>query len=91
MANTKSAEKRNRQSLGRRDRNRSYRTRMRSAVKRLRQAISGGENEQVKELLPKTLGLIDETAQKKVIHRNAAARTKSRLTRAAANLNESSG
>lgn len=82
MANTKSAEKRLRQSQRRRQRNRHFRSRMRSAVKRLRSAVQSGDAEQAKELLPGTLRVIDETAQKGVIHRNAAARRKSRLSKA---------
>ena len=82
MANHKSAEKRMRQALKQRDHNRSLRSRMRSAVKKLRAAIEEGNSEQAKGLLADTLGTVDATAQKGVIHRNAAARTKSRLTRA---------
>ena len=86
MANNKSAEKRNRQALRRRMRNRFYRTRMRTAIKRVRLAVEEGNGELAKELLPTTLGLVDSTARKGVIHRNAAARTKSRLTKAVASL-----
>ena len=86
MANIKSAEKRIRQSEIRRARNRTYRSRMRSAVKDLRIAIDSGDGEKARELLPATLGLVDSTSRKSVLHRNAAARTKSRLTRAVAKL-----
>ena len=82
MANTKSAEKRLRQNERRRQRNRHFRSRMRTAVKRLRSAVQNGDAEQAKELLPGTLRVIDETAQKGVIHRNSAARHKSRLSKA---------
>lgn len=82
MANTKSAEKRLRQNERRRQRNRHFRSRMRTAVKRVRSAVESGDAEQAKELLPETLRVIDETAQKGVIHRNAAARHKSRLSKA---------
>jgi len=82
MANTKSAEKRHRQNIKRRDRNRAMRSRMRTAVKRLRTAVAEGNGDLAKELLVPTLSLVDSTAQKGVIHRNAAARTKSRLTKA---------
>lgn len=82
MANTKSAEKRLRQNERLRQRNRHFRSRMRTAVKRLRTAVQSGDAEQAKELLPGTLRVIDETAQKGVIHRNAAARNKSRLSKA---------
>lgn len=82
MANIKSAEKRILQNERQRQRNRTFRTRMRTAVKRLRTALESGDADQAKELLPGTLKVIDETAQKGVIHRNTAARQKSRLTRA---------
>ena len=82
MANTKSAEKRARQSAQRQRRNRAHVARMRTAVKRLRGAVAAGDEKQASELLGKTLSIVDATAQKKVIHRNAAARSKSRLTRA---------
>lgn len=86
MANTKSAEKRLRQSERRRQSNRHFRSRMRTAIKRLRSTVQNGDAEQAKELLPGTLRVIDETAQKGVIHRNAAARHKSRLSKAVGQL-----
>lgn len=82
MANTKSAEKQARQSLKHRARNRAHTSRMRSAVKRLRTAVAGGDKAKAMELLRQTLGVVDATAQKGVVHKNAAARTKSRLTKA---------
>ena len=86
MANTKSAEKRNRQNLKARDRNRAQRSRLRTAIKGLRSAVANGDAAQASELLPKTLGLIDKTAQKKVIHPNTASRYKSRLAQQVAAL-----
>jgi small subunit ribosomal protein S20 len=82
MANTKSAEKRIRQNEERRQRNRGKRSRMRTAVKKLRAAVAAGDAATAQELLPGTLQVIDKTAQKGVIHDNAAARYKSRLTKA---------
>ena len=82
MANTRSAEKRIRQSAKRRERNRSHRTAMRTAIKKLREAVAEGDGAKAREMLPATLGMVDATAQKGVIHDNAAARTKSRLARA---------
>ena len=82
MANTKSAEKRMRQARVRGEANRAYRSKMRTAVKRLRQAIARGDGKEARDLLAETLSVIDATASKDVIHRNTAARTKSRLTRA---------
>lgn len=77
MPNHKSAEKRVRQNEKRRQINRSNRTRLRSAIKRLRAELEGGNPA---ELLPQTISTIDKAVQKGVLHRNAAARYKSRLT-----------
>jgi small subunit ribosomal protein S20 len=78
MPNHKSAEKRVRQNEKRRQINRSNRTRLRTAIKQLRSELEGGNPS---ELLPKTISTIDKAVQKGVLHRNAAARHKSRLTR----------
>jgi small subunit ribosomal protein S20 len=86
MANNRSADKRNRQSLERRDRNRAARSRMRTAIKKLRAAVTAADAKAAGELLPPTLRLIDATAQKQVIHANTAARYKSRLSKAVAAL-----
>lgn len=82
MANIKSAKKRILTNEKAREHNRKFRSRMRTAIKRLRTAIEGGAADEAKELLPGTLKVIDETAQKGVIHDNTAARYKSRLTKA---------
>ena len=82
MANSKSAEKRIRKSEIQRDRNRAIRSHMRSAVKQLRQTVESGDAQAARELLSKTTSIIDSTARKGVIHRNAAARTNSRLAKA---------
>lgn len=82
MANSKQAEKRNRQNVAQRAHNRSYRSRMRTSIKRLRSAVEGNDVATATELLPATLKIIDSTAQKNIIHRNTAARYKSRLTKA---------
>ncbi|MCY3932514.1 MAG: 30S ribosomal protein S20 [Acidobacteria bacterium] len=80
MANSKQAEKRIRQSLIRRDRNRAALSRLRTSIKQLRTAADSDVTK-ARELLPSTLSLIDATARRGVIHANAAARRKSRLTR----------
>jgi small subunit ribosomal protein S20 len=77
MPNHKSAEKRVRQNEKRRQNNRSNRTRLRSSIKKLRAEVDGGNPV---ELLPETISIIDKAVQKGVLHRNAAARYKSRLT-----------
>jgi small subunit ribosomal protein S20 len=82
MANTKSTEKRIRQTEVRRERNRGLRSAMRTTVKRLRQAVAEGDAKTASDLLPGALSLVDSTARKGGVHPNAAARTKARLTRA---------
>ena len=86
MANTKSAEKRNRQNLKQRERNRAHRSRLRTAIKSLRSAVASGDAAKANELLPATLGVIDKIAQKKVIHANTASRYKSRLAKRVAEI-----
>ena len=80
MPNHKSAEKRMRQNEKRRMVNRGNRGKLRTGIKKLRGALSGGDTGAVQELLPQTVSLIDKAVQKGVLHRNAAARFKSRLT-----------
>jgi len=86
MANTKSAEKRNRQNIKQRERNRAHRSSLRTAIKKLRGVLASGDGAAAKELLPATLGAIDSSAQKGVIHDNTASRYKSRLARQVAAL-----
>lgn len=86
MANTKSAEKRNRQNQNERERNRAHRSRLRTAIKSLRSAVVNGDAAKAKELLPATLSVIDKIAQKKVIHANTASRYKSRLAKRVAEI-----
>jgi small subunit ribosomal protein S20 len=80
MPNHKSAEKRVRQNEKRRDINRGNRGRLRTGIKKLRAALESGDTGSAQELLPQTVSLIDKAVQKGVLHRNAAARHKSRLT-----------
>ena len=79
----KQARKRHRQSLERRMRNRAVRTRVRRQMKLMRTALADGDADKVKELLPETMSVIDVGWRKGVIHRNAAARYKSRMARQA--------
>ena len=82
MANTKSAKKRAEKSAAQRIKNRTMRSRMRTAVKKLRAAVASGDEKNAQELLPITIKVVDSSAQKGIIHRNTAARTKSRLVAA---------
>lgn len=79
MPNHKSAEKRVRQSERRRVINRGNRSRLRTAMKDLRSSLEK-DGKDAATLLPKTVSEIDKAVQKGVLHRNAAARNKSRLT-----------
>jgi small subunit ribosomal protein S20 len=80
MPNHKSAEKRVRQSERRRAVNRGNRTKLRTSIKKLRVSLAGSDKSQTAALLPKTVSEIDKAVQKGVLHRNAAARHKARLT-----------
>jgi small subunit ribosomal protein S20 len=80
MPNHKSAEKRMRQNERRRKINKGNRTRVRSSIKKLRGALESGEKTEINLLLPTTISTIDKAVQKGVLHKNAAARYKSRLT-----------
>ena len=77
----RSAKKRMRQNEIRRVRNRGRRTRLRSVVRKLNEAIAVGDPEAVKSCWSDTQALLDHTARLGIIHRNTAARTKSRLSR----------
>ena len=79
----KQARKRHRQSLERRTRNRAVRTRVRRQMRIMRAAISDGDADKVKELLPETFTVIDVGWRKGVLHRNTASRYKSRMARQA--------
>ncbi len=83
MPSHKSSEKRMKQEAVRRQRNRSHSSTLRTQIKKLRTAITEGDAAKTTELLTPTTSLIDKSVQKGVIHRNAAARYKSRLTRQA--------
>jgi small subunit ribosomal protein S20 len=86
MASHDSAIKKNRQDVKRRLRNRQHTSRLRSQVKKMRGAIDTGKAAEASGMLKETLSMIDRSAKLGVIHRNAAARSKSRLTRALATL-----
>jgi len=81
VANNKSAIKDCKQNVVRRASNRDKRSRVKHAIRAVRAAIDGGDSPAAKEALRTTLPLIDRLASKGVIHANAAARYKSRLTK----------
>lgn len=77
-----------RQNEKRRQINRNNRSRLRTQIKKLRAEMSGGEGSP--ESLSQTVSTIDKAVQKGVLHRNAAARYKSRLTARVNKLNADS-
>ena len=77
----RSASKRMRQSRVRRNRNRARRSELRSTIRRLDQAIVTGDTEGAQQCWNATQALFDRTARLGIIHRNTAARRKSRLAR----------
>ncbi len=81
MANHPSAWKRIRQTEKRRLRNKFYRTRMKTFIKRVREAINQKDTEQAEARLREASRIIAKTASKGVIHKRTAARKISRLTR----------
>jgi small subunit ribosomal protein S20 len=83
LANTRSAEKRNRQAQKRRALNVQVRTSVRSAVKKAREAIAH-DPAAAKPTLQTALRVLDKAASKGILHKNAAARRIGRLARAAA-------
>ena len=86
MANHKSSEKRVRQNEKRNLINRSNRSKLRTQIKSLRNALTHSDKAQGTELLNPTVSLIDKAVNKGLIHKNTAARYKSRLTKHVANL-----
>ena len=80
MPNTKGAKKRLRQNLVRRDRNRAQKTRFRHTLRQFREAVAAKKLDEAKELSVATAKLLDKAAASGVIHRNKAARLKSRMS-----------
>lgn len=80
MPNSRSAKKRLRQNEKRRLRNRSQRSTMRTHLRRVREAIESGNVEQSEAEFRLATKTLDQAAAKRLIHPNAAARVKSRLS-----------
>lgn len=79
MANTPSARKRARQAEKRRLRNRMHRSRMRTLIKHVIKAIEAGDRDAAVAAYQRAVPVIDSIATKGIIHKNKAARHKSRL------------
>jgi len=82
MANTAQARKRARQSIALNKHNSSLRSMLRTAIKRVRTAIETGDKSAAADVLQKATSVIDRVADKNIIHKNKAARHKSRLSAA---------
>jgi small subunit ribosomal protein S20 len=80
VANTKSAEKAARQAEKHRVRNVALRSRMRTAIRKVNDALAGADKAAVKPAFAEVVPAIDSLVTKGLIHRNKAARHKSRLS-----------
>lgn len=79
MPTTKSGKKRHRQSLERRAKNRATKSLIKTQVRKVRAAVAAGDLTTAEAELRLTSTKLDRAAGKRIIHGNAAARTKSRL------------
>ncbi len=82
MANIASAKKAARQAVKRRASNTSQRSELRTAIKDVRKAIAAGDKAAAKAVFQRSVGKIDSIADKDILHKNTAARYKSRLSAA---------
>jgi small subunit ribosomal protein S20 len=81
MANTKSAKKAARQATRRTVVNKARRTRLRSSVRKVEEAIASGDKEAAAAALKEAEPVIARTAQKGIVHHNSASRKMSRLAK----------
>ena len=79
MANSAQARKRARQAAETNKHNASLRSTLRTAVKQVRKAIQAGDKAKAAENLKTSQAVIDRIADKRIVHKNLASRTKSRL------------
>ena len=82
MANSAQARKRARQSLSQRAHNASLRSKLRTAIKAVRKAVATGDKAAAQAVFQQSMSVIDSVADKNIVHKNAAARHKSRLSAA---------
>lgn len=82
MANTAQARKRARQAVKARNHNASLRSRLRTAIKAVRKAVEAGDKAAAQQVFQASVSIIDSIADKKIVHKNKAARQKSRLSAA---------
>lgn len=79
MANHFSALKRVRQTRRRTARNRRNKGVLRASLRGIREALAGGDLEQIRKQMPSAFSCLDKATHKGVLHRNTVARLKSRL------------
>lgn len=89
MANTRSAEKRNRQAQKRRQRNATVKTVVRSAVKKAREALAQKDPEKAHQAVQAAARSLNKAATKGVLHARNASRRIARLTKSVAALKKS--
>ena len=82
MANSAQAKKRARQADKQREHNTSLRSELRTAIKTVAKAIEAGDKAAAQAIFNKSTSIVDSIADKKIIHKNKAARHKSRLSSA---------
>lgn len=82
MANSKQAKKRALQARARNAHGAAQRSRLRTAIKMVRRAVAAGDKAAAAETLRRSTSVIDSIADKKLVHKNTAARNKSRLAAA---------
>lgn len=84
----KSAKKRAKQALVRRDRNFNVRTALKKGIRNLTDSVKAGEKKAAEGFLQKAYKVIDMATKKKILHRNTAARRKSSLAKMVSNIKE---
>jgi len=90
LANIKSAIKRNKQNEKKRVRNRVFRGRARTYVRKARLSIAGGDVQDARQATLEAISALDKAAEKGIIHKNNAARRKSRLMKQLAGIESKS-
>jgi len=90
MANSAQARKRARQAAATRVRNASLRSALRTAVKKVRKAIAAGDKAAAQKEFQSSQSVIDRIADKRIVHKNTASRSKSRLVQAIKRLPDAS-
>ena len=86
MANIKSQIKRNKQNDRAHERNKSVKSNLKTAIRRFREAVEAGDNDEARSLAAVASKKLDKAASAGVIHKNQAANKKSAIARRSASL-----